>query len=377
MQGRCKKLQILDFAPSMSTRLKRPNKSTDKGSSDSKKNAKMRLLNPDNVVSKNISPGAKKENPQVKKKKLSIIIKKRNVVRTNTEGEKIEYKSKSGAVTTKIIHDMDYSLRTGHGSGHKKNPNQKKYTVKQKSSAKKQTVTGKVKKSGNAKGPGENTLLDVQEPISGLLLFHISCIQEYTEMLRHYNILFYGYGNKITLLQRMFPRANIINKFPADIRSKRISIILNTDISELDKQFLPKNGIICALDTMDPIHINFTQSHLTSLNFIMKDLTTYERYFIDTVSDRDKNITNLLVNVSKRSKNLFKLFLENIEKNRILSNNLLKIARKQLLINNKKVIKQLLNEFIDHQIIKVVDDYYVLAGTKEKYLKFFESIYSD
>ncbi|KRH93341.1 Origin recognition complex, subunit 2, partial [Pseudoloma neurophilia] len=202
--------------------------------------------------------------------------------------------------------------------------------------------------------------------------FHLSCTVEYTELLKKFNILFYGYGCKISLLNEMFPKANVIRELPGIIQEKKINILLNADLAELDANFLPKNNVICLLDTMDPTKINFSSFDLENLNFIMKDLTTYVPYSDQTVSKTEKNMQNLIYNVSLRSKNLFKLFLQNLEKNKITTNKLLEIAKKDLLINDKRVIRQLLSEFIDHKIIKLSNEEYTLIGKKDKILEYFK-----
>lgn len=201
--------------------------------------------------------------------------------------------------------------------------------------------------------------------------FHLSCVPEYTMFLKNYNILFYGYGEKKILLEKMFPKANFINEMPCNFSKTKINIILNGNINE--NSFFPKNKTILLLDTMEPSKIKFTDLDLQNFNFILKDLTTFENYTKNKLSNFEKNLNNLIMNVSTRSRSLFKILVQNCKNNQIGMNDLLFLAKKELLINNKKIIKNLLLEFVDHKILKLESEIWKLKGKKDEILEIFEN----
>lgn len=205
-----------------------------------------------------------------------------------------------------------------------------------------------------------------------LIKFHLSCIDEYNLFLKKNNILFYGYGDKISLLEKMFPNAHIVVALPSKLYKSRINIIININLDKLNPDLLPKQGVICLLDTMNPTKINFTLNDLQKMNFLLKDLTTYQPYAENNkIGKSEQNITNLLNNLSKRSRNLFKLLVLKCEKNAIQMSELLKHTKKELLINDKKIIHQLLSEFVDHKIIKFKNERYFLRMKQENLLAYF------
>lgn len=202
-----------------------------------------------------------------------------------------------------------------------------------------------------------------------LSAFHLSCVPEYLTFLKTFNILFYGYGDKSVLLRRMFPKANFINAYPAALSKSRTNIILKFDFRNADPDSFPKNNVICTLDTMDPTKISFCDEDLEDFNFIMKDLTTYMPY--ENIVEKYRaeiDIGNLLNNVPKRSKNLFKIFIKLCEGNLVLITDLLNLAKKEMFITSAKTVYQLFGEFVDHQIIKYKEDKIVLLVKKEKIL---------
>lgn len=203
--------------------------------------------------------------------------------------------------------------------------------------------------------------------------FHLSCVPEYKVTLKSYNILFYGYGSKISMLEKMFPRAHFIKELPADLKKYTVNVLINAKLEELSADFLPKHGIVCLLDTMSPSKINFSQFDLENLNFILKDLTTYEPYINNELTGNEKNLNNLIANVSLRSRKLFKLLVQSVSKNKIAVTEFLNIAKKEMLINSQKSVRQLLSEFFDHKIVKIVNDEFVISVRVENILKSFEN----
>ncbi|KAF7684655.1 Origin recognition complex subunit 2 [Astathelohania contejeani] len=228
--------------------------------------------------------------------------------------------------------------------------------------------------------------------------FHLRCKKEYNEMIREFNILFYGYGCKEYILSKIFPNTPIFNcnymnkndlcdellgilkkqkinikdvcklKYPEVIDGINILlekygkyiqiIILNFDFNSLEG-FIGKTHIRI-IGTLENVKSNITFSHIMDFNFIFRDLTTYRPYLneiadikIEETNKSTQNIINVLNSVSKKSRNIFKLLLESfIDLEAIPLKDIFKIVKKNFLINNYGIFSNLLLEFFDHNILK-------------------------
>ncbi|EPR79131.1 origin recognition complex subunit 2 [Spraguea lophii 42_110] len=220
--------------------------------------------------------------------------------------------------------------------------------------------------------------------------FHINAKEEYNLLLEHYNILFYGIGCKISLLQKIFPSAffynnleefadwieNIIGKcnserkYPDYIYNVKLKLEEYNKIITLvfidfnyDYNFISPN--IRIIGTVEKIDTNII---LDPFNFIMRDMTTFKIYKgLEHIELQQDDILfvkleGIIENIPKKSKNIFLFILKNSEKNKIRLKDLLPKIKQEFLIVSPKTLRQSLVEFIDHKIITF--------GTNEIILKF-------
>ncbi|EQB61692.1 origin recognition complex subunit 2 [Vairimorpha apis BRL 01] len=100
----------------------------------------------------------------------------------------------------------------------------------------------------------------------------------------------------------------------------------------------------------------------------MRDLTTYEDYDID---DLYKPINHLTVinNVSKNSRIVLYTLLE-LNKESVLVQELFDLVKKKLFIFKKAPLFELINEFVDHKIIKIIDNEIIQLMVNKKEVAF-------
>ncbi|KAL6122886.1 origin recognition complex subfamily 2 [Nucleospora cyclopteri] len=222
-----------------------------------------------------------------------------------------------------------------------------------------------------------------------LIKFHFSLKNEFLDILEHFNILFYGFGCKQSLLQQLFPKAKIFNckfyKLNQIMRELQLDgtteqntmydlneelktnggsilfIFINFDFKWTELIGLKSIKIIA---TIENIQFDFTKNDIKSFNFILRDLTTYENYTeeamdIDLFNSKKLNTLMIYKNVPTKSKIVFAnlLSLGSCDLNDIFE----KIKRK-LMINKKKVVIEYLNEFIDHKIVSVKEETQIIIN---------------
>ena len=144
-----------------------------------------------------------------------------------------------------------------------------------------------------------------------LIDFHLSCKNEFNAISKSFNIMFYGYGSKRALLNKMFPSAihldcrstkmsemtkQIVKKIGRrsfddykqasmsireiddaihNRREKYKLVMINFDFSF--SVFLNlKNFVVLA--TMESVDIRFGMDEIERFNFVFRDLTTFEPY---------------------------------------------------------------------------------------------------
>lgn len=228
--------------------------------------------------------------------------------------------------------------------------------------------------------------------------FHLNCTKEYNDLLKEFNILFYGYGCKKALLTQMFKDSIVINsvflKTEAFITSLKTILtkyifkkyrhrLKQKDIFEFmlecDKYlhsknfnltivvlnfsfeyvFLQKLKNIRIVATIENVFANYTSDDIYDYNFIYRDLTTfipYEEEILDITLQSNalsaNNVINIANCVSNKSKKLFIEILKNFKvQQKVSYNELLKIG-KRFLITKIVTINDLLSEFYDHKVLK-------------------------
>lgn len=226
---------------------------------------------------------------------------------------------------------------------------------------------------------------------SNLINFHLDCKDEYHKTLQHFNILFYGYGCKISLLKKLFPLTRIINCIhtPTDAVLQEIQDVfieqLKTnklqrgfDFFENLEKYLEKRN-----KTLKIILINFdfnlhalknkkrikiiatyerllnTEMYINEYNFIFRDLTTFETYKLEIKgyniqkTNKIEQVTNIVNSVSKKTRKVFLLILETyMNQNFVSFVDLMKKVGKKFLYTKISDLNQHLVEFYDHNIIK-------------------------
>lgn len=218
--------------------------------------------------------------------------------------------------------------------------------------------------------------------MSKLFDFHLSLREEYKMILKKFNILFYGYGCKQELIKELFPSCYIFNfkfqKVQNIIEELQIEgFTTQNTIQDIDKEIGKKNKTLtlcvvnfnftvhelCGLKniqvigTMESMDINISAFDIKRYNFILRDLTTYELYTeetmdIDLYSNKVTNTLMVYDSVPQKSQIVFANLLKQDD---CMLNVLYERVKKPLMLSKKTVILDLLNEFIDHTIIKVMD----------------------
>lgn len=217
-----------------------------------------------------------------------------------------------------------------------------------------------------------------------LLKFHESCQDEYKTLLEHFNILFYGYGNKENVLETVFPDAIKFNmlfstqksicedlvlqgygkRADSNIRDiddwlgnekKKLKLILtNFQFDEWEFVGLKNIKIIGTIESVD---IKFDLNSIEDFNFIFRDLTTFEDYEdeimnVELFNNKVQSVQMILSNLSTKARTAFKelLLLEACTLNELFNK-----VKKELFLTKPASLLDLLREFIDHKILKIQD----------------------
>lgn len=225
-----------------------------------------------------------------------------------------------------------------------------------------------------------------------LIDFHRSCKKEYNILIKHFNILFYGYGNKKKTLKMIFPKAiHINNKFYTYcdivdylnglfetncstvkeidnlVEKETILILYNFNFRDKDHfRDLKKFKLALTLEVIDD-YVN-----TDNMNIIYRDLTTYEDYDEDLVDiqieadTQSQSIMKVVNNVPKNSKIVLKTILQS-KKSKIDVSEVFNLVKKPLMIVSKNLIFNLISEFVDHDILKLKDKTTVIVNIPKKY----------
>lgn len=236
---------------------------------------------------------------------------------------------------------------------------------------------------------------------SKLVSFHKACKEEYNELLEHFNILFYGYGCKKSLLKFLFPKGILINcrmytlrEILEEILRSRVLMELVSSLKKnrrkhiylslegLDdacyksgikltmvflnfdfKQLLPFKNTrsFKIVGTLEEVYSNLGHREIEDFNFIFRDLTTFVPYYEDIAGttlvetpNSVEGMVNIYENVPKKAKFVF---LELLKLKKDMKNvylvDIYNALKKKLLLKDKSECQILLAEFIDHNLIKV------------------------
>ena len=215
-----------------------------------------------------------------------------------------------------------------------------------------------------------------------LLDFHRGCKEEYETILTHFNLLFYGYGNKEDILLELFPNAHIFNMRFCSVDSileeaseslmknkraktiqeldlylkskhkKALFIILNFDFN---LRMFENLESISLIGTIEIIDIDFDQNDILKFRFILRDLTTFEDYTDDItnseiVNNKVQNVKLIFGNLSNKPKIVF---LKLLELGSCPLNTLFDSIKTLLFLSKIQTLLDLLREFVDHKIIKI------------------------
>lgn len=231
--------------------------------------------------------------------------------------------------------------------------------------------------------------------------FHIDNAEEYRNVLKEFNILFFGYGCKHKMLTKLFPRTKVINCYNMETYSIAETIKLhiiktlkpknpsvytlmdaNTFFNHMSKIIKRSDEILLILlnfrkdltflmnsnirivGTIEGVNIEMSYEDVYDYNFIFRDLTTYNAYTeeimdinLDTEIKKVLVVENLMSSVSKKAANIFietlKIFDVGVK---IPFSELVKKVGKKFLITTITSIKNHLHEFIDHKVLKATKD---------------------
>jgi origin recognition complex subunit 2 len=226
--------------------------------------------------------------------------------------------------------------------------------------------------------------------------FHLSCRRELDVLLESFNILFYGYGSKEGILGEMFPEALIFNckiLRPEEIlngiterlvelhpqmeeelkcagslrrmdellasREEKIKVVLlNFDFEKMAEFTGLKNMALLA--TVETMGITFSYEDIERYNFIFRDLTTYRPYSVELhdiqlSAGRSEVAMGVIRNVPKNSRVVMKELLESSDTT-VTVDELFEKVKRKLFLKSKNSIFPLINEFIDHGILKMRDN---------------------
>lgn len=241
---------------------------------------------------------------------------------------------------------------------------------------------------------------------SQLMQFHERCKPEFCEILKSFNILFYGYGCKSALLTRMFPEGRRFNmKFSSpravveDLLLDGLHTSKNATLKDIDRSLSEKNETLLLIlfnfkleskefkhlksikliATMEDVDFRFDLDDLVDFNFILRDLTTFENYTeetidMDIVGNRVSSVLMVLNNLSLKSRLVFRelLMLGDCTIGEIFD-----LVKKPLLLTKQSSVLGLLHEFIDHKIIRLTENKIEIKLCKDDRRKVLDSLATD
>lgn len=222
--------------------------------------------------------------------------------------------------------------------------------------------------------------------------FHLNCKKEYNVLIRSFNILFYGYGSKRTLLKRMFPTAIYLNcrtmsrheilaeimdtvRRRSSLETQRVSrtstikdideaigtrrekyklIMANFDFSMLEFSGL-KNFAI--LGTIEGVDIRFSLEDIERFNFIFRDLTTFDPYEEEIVgihlgTTKVEASFRVVTSVPRNSRVVLKEILL-CNEDTVSLGELFERTKRKLFLTSKTSVLSMISEFIDHGLLKI------------------------
>jgi len=228
--------------------------------------------------------------------------------------------------------------------------------------------------------------------------FHRSCKDEYKELLKHFNLAFYGYGNKKRILKELFPSAIEFNMRFSTPKTIAEDLVLqgyggkaNSTLEDIDKWLAKKKKTIqlvvfnfdfkCTefrnlenikiIATIENIDIKLELEDFELFNFILRDLTTFEDYDQDILDmelfdNKVSNVLMILKNLSPKSRAAFKELLEvgSCEIETIFNK-----VKKALFLTKVSTLIDLLREFVDHKVIKIHENKMNLMLNKDERAK--------
>jgi len=235
---------------------------------------------------------------------------------------------------------------------------------------------------------------------SELLEFHYSCKSQLNELLKHFNLLFYGYGSKEAVLAVLFPHARVFNmsflspklileelvlegygsrraSTMQDVdewlcsKGKTLTVVLLNFTFERQFAGLRNIRLVATTEGIDP---SFDLEVIESFNLIFRDLTTFEDYEdelmgMELCDSKVQNALMVLNSLSEKSKAVFKALLK-------LGNctvkELFDAVKKELFLTKSATVIDLLKEFVDHRIIKIDENGIKLGLSKTDAAKVLE-----
>lgn len=257
-----------------------------------------------------------------------------------------------------------------------------------------------------SKALGSHKILPMEAKIrsdSGQLLsFHEKCKPEFYEILKSFNILFYGYGCKNALLTRMFPEGRKFNMKFSSTRTIVEDLLIdeqhqnkNATLGDIDKSLSERNETLLLIllnfrpesrefrhlqairliATMEDVDFRFDLGDLVDFNFILRDLTTFENYAdetidIDIVSDRVSSVLMVLNNLSSKSRLVFR---ELLRLGDCTTTEIFDSVKKLLLLTRHSSVVDLLHEFVDHKIIRLHENRIEIKLSKDDRKKVLDS----
>lgn len=229
---------------------------------------------------------------------------------------------------------------------------------------------------------------------SDLLEFHKSCKEEFLKILDTFNLLLYGFGCKKSLLEEMYPdflqfnmKYSTVNDVVEDLileselnlskgtlqeidmqlfeEEKKITLILHN--FDFNSEFLNLRAIRL-IGTLENINFNFQMSDIADFNFIFRDFTTFcdyteETLEIDLSFNTIKNVQSISRNLSPKSNFIF---YELLKLGNCSLTNLFESVKMPLMITKSTLIIELLHEFIDHNVIKIIDNSIYIQLSKDE-----------
>lgn len=222
--------------------------------------------------------------------------------------------------------------------------------------------------------------------------FHLKCRRELNALLKSFNILFYGYGSKRMLLLRMFPGAFYFNcrlARPRDIlgelasrlrmpqvasmheldvlvrrREKHKLILANFDFEAMEEFAGLRSFAVLA--TMESVNVRFSEDDVRRLNFIFRDLTTFEPYEEETVDIQLRaGKTEMSLNVVRNIPRSARLALKEIlllSADTVGLDELFERTKRKLFLTSKTALLSILGELIDHRILRMRDSTTIAVG---------------